>query len=142
MVQGWGSQQISRCSVNFPFLGVGLTLDQMPQGVKKIKFTIYAFLVPKMHHMKFEKNWSSGYQEVKNVQMLTDTIHNVWPGTGGKTSTPRIKKFTILVDAFLLYITMHLVFLKYIQFKRRFFKSWSIVTFCAPPQRLKGGQET
>jgi hypothetical protein len=28
-----------------------------------------------MHHIKFEKNWSSGYQEeVKNVQMLTDYI--------------------------------------------------------------------
>jgi hypothetical protein len=32
-----------------------------------------------MHHIKFEKNWSSGYQEVKNVAMLTDTIHHVWP---------------------------------------------------------------
>jgi hypothetical protein len=28
----------------------------------------------------------------------------------GKTSTLRIMKFTILVEAFLLYITMHLVF--------------------------------
>jgi hypothetical protein len=26
-----------------------------------------------MHHIQFEKNWSSGYQEeVKNVQILTD----------------------------------------------------------------------
>jgi hypothetical protein len=26
-----------------------------------------------MHHTKFEKNWSSGYQEkVENVKMLTD----------------------------------------------------------------------
>jgi hypothetical protein len=43
------------------------------------RFTIYALLVPKMHHIKFEKNWSSGYQEVKNVQnlMLTYTIHHV-----------------------------------------------------------------
>jgi hypothetical protein len=66
-----------------------------------------------MHHTKLEKNWSIGYQEVKNVPMLTDTIHHVWPCPGGKTSTPRIMKFTILVEAFLLYITMHLVFLTY-----------------------------
>jgi hypothetical protein len=26
-----------------------------------------------MHHTKFEKNWTSGYQEeIKNVQLLTD----------------------------------------------------------------------
>jgi hypothetical protein len=48
-----------------------------PRWSAKIKFTIYALLVQKMHHIKFEKNWSSGYQEVKNVQMLTDTIHHV-----------------------------------------------------------------
>jgi hypothetical protein len=66
-----------------------------------------------MHHFKFEKNWSSGYQEVKNVQMLTDTINYVWPRPGGKTSTLRIMKFTIWVEAFLLYIAMHLVFLTY-----------------------------
>jgi hypothetical protein len=45
-----------------------------PSGAGNLKFTIYAPLVPKIHHTKFEKNWSSGYQEeVKNVQMLTDT---------------------------------------------------------------------
>jgi hypothetical protein len=86
-----------------------------------VKFTIYALLVPKMHHMKFENNWSSGYQEVKNLQMLTDTIHHVWPRPGDKTSTPRIMKLTILVKAFLLYITMHLVFLTYMLFQRRRF---------------------
>jgi hypothetical protein len=32
------------------------------------------------HHIKFEKNWSSGYQEeAKNVQLLTDTIYHVCP---------------------------------------------------------------
>ena len=87
-----------------------MTPAQMPQGVRKIKFTIYALLVPKMHHIKFEKNWSSGKQE---VNMLTYTIHHIWPCPGGKTSTPRIMKFTILVEAFLLYITMHFVFLTY-----------------------------
>jgi hypothetical protein len=56
-----------------------------------------------MHLIKFEKNWSSGYQEkVKNVQMLTDTIYHVWPHHGGKTAT----NFTILVESFLLYITI------------------------------------
>jgi hypothetical protein len=44
-------------------------------GAGKLKFTIYVPLVPKMHHIKFDKNWSSGYQEVKNVQMLTNTIY-------------------------------------------------------------------
>jgi hypothetical protein len=85
-----------------------------PQGgAGNLKFTIYILLVPKMYHIKFEKNWSSGYQGVKNVHMLTDTIYHVWPRPGGKPSTPRIMKFTTLVKAFLLYITMHLVFLTY-----------------------------
>jgi hypothetical protein len=85
----------------------------MPQGVRKSEMTNYALLVPKMHHIKFEKNWSSGYQGVKNVHVLTDTIYHVWPRPGGKTSTLKIMKFTILVKAFLVYITMHLVFLTY-----------------------------
>jgi hypothetical protein len=29
----------------------------------KLKFAIYVPHVQKMHHIKFEKNWSSGYQE-------------------------------------------------------------------------------
>jgi hypothetical protein len=81
---------------------VGLPHPKGPRGSGNLKFTISALLVPKMHHIKFEKNWSSGYQEVKNVQMLTDTIHHVWPRPGGKTSTPTIMKFTISVMAFLL----------------------------------------
>jgi hypothetical protein len=41
-----------------------------PRGVGNLKFTIYAPLVPKIHHIKFENNWSIGYQEeVKNNQM-------------------------------------------------------------------------
>jgi hypothetical protein len=35
------------------------------------------------------------------------------PALGAKISTPRIMKFTILIKAFLLYITMPLVFLTY-----------------------------
>jgi hypothetical protein len=62
-----------------------------PQGTGNPKFKIYVPLVPKMRHIKFGKKWSSG---------------NVWPRPGGKTSTPRTMKFTILVKAFLLYITM------------------------------------
>jgi hypothetical protein len=42
-----------------------------PMGIGNLKFTIYVPLVPKIHHIKFEKNWSSGYQDVKNVQMCT-----------------------------------------------------------------------
>jgi hypothetical protein len=84
-----------------------------PWGSGNLKLKIYALLVPKMHHIEFEKNWSSSYQEVKSVQMLTDITHQVWPHPGGKTSTPRIMKFTILENAILLYITMHLVFLTY-----------------------------
>jgi hypothetical protein len=76
-----------------------------PRGTGNLKFTNYVPLVQKMRHIKFEKNWSSGYQEeVKKCS-------NVWPCPGGKTSTPRIIKFTILVEAFLLHITMPLVFL-------------------------------
>ena len=90
-----------------------LPRPQGPRGAGNPKFTIYPRLVPKMHHIKFEKNWSSGYQEVKNVQMWTDTTHHVWPRPGGKTSTLRIMKFTISEEVFLLYIAMRLVFLKY-----------------------------
>jgi hypothetical protein len=54
---------------------VGLPHPKGPRGSGNLKFTIYALLVPEMHRIKFEKNWSSGYQEVENVQMLTDTIH-------------------------------------------------------------------
>ena len=62
-----------------------LTLFAPPQRPQRgragnPKFTIYARLVPKMHHIKFKKNWSSGYQEeVKNVQMLTDYISCLAP---------------------------------------------------------------
>jgi hypothetical protein len=36
-----------------------------------------------MHHIKFEKNWSNGYQdEVKNVQILTDYIPCLAPPWG------------------------------------------------------------
>jgi hypothetical protein len=49
-----------------------------PMGAGYLKFIIYVPLVPMMHHIKFEKNWSSGYQEeVKNVQMLTETLYTV-----------------------------------------------------------------
>jgi hypothetical protein len=91
----------------------GLPHSKGPRGSRNLKFTTYALLVPKMHHIKFEKNWSSGYEGVKNVRMLTDTIYYVWPRPGGKTSTPRIMEFTILVKVLLVYITMHLVFLTY-----------------------------
>jgi hypothetical protein len=37
-----------------------------------LKFTIYVPFVIKLLHTKFEKNWSGGYQEVKNVQLIMD----------------------------------------------------------------------
>jgi hypothetical protein len=111
---GVGISTVFEIFSQFPISGgVGLPHPKCPRGSGNPKFTIYTFLVPKMHHIKFEKNWSSGYQGVKNVRMLTDTIYHVWPHPGGKTSTPMIMKFTILVKTFLVYITMHLVFLTY-----------------------------
>jgi hypothetical protein len=83
---------------------------QRPQRGRESEIHNLCPLVPKTHHIKFEKNWSSGYQEeVKNVQMLRHYI-SCLPSPGGKTSTPRIINFTILVEAFLLYIIMHSVF--------------------------------
>jgi hypothetical protein len=91
-----------------------LPLPMGPRGVGNVKFTNYVPLAPKIYHIKFEKNSSSGYQkEVRNVQMCTDTTHHVWPCLGGKTSIPRIMEFRISVKVFLFYINMHLVFLKY-----------------------------
>jgi hypothetical protein len=65
------------------------------------------------------------------------------PVLGAKPFTPRIMKFTILVKALLLYITMHLVFLAYMYFQRRFFlkKMAKFDTFCPAP-KAPGGQET
>jgi hypothetical protein len=60
----------------FPISG-GLPHSKSPRGSRNLKFTIYAFLVPKIHHIKFEKNRNSGYQGLKNVHMLTDTIYHV-----------------------------------------------------------------
>jgi hypothetical protein len=50
--------------------------------------------------------------------MLTDTTHHVWPHSHGKTAAPRIMKFTLLLEVFLLYIIMHVVkiFLTFMQF--------------------------
>ena len=68
-----------------------------------------------MLHTKFEKNWTGGYQEeVKNVQLLTD-MYQIRPRPGARTPTPGITKFTILVNAFQLYITMHLVSLRHVR---------------------------
>jgi hypothetical protein len=74
-------------------------------GAGNLNFTIYVPLVPKMHHTKFEKfekNWRSGYQEVKNVQMLTDTSH-VWPCPGGKTEYVVNKSCPVLLPILLLF---------------------------------------
>jgi uncharacterized protein YqgV (UPF0045/DUF77 family) len=44
---------------------VGLPHPKGPRGSGNMKFTIYALLVPKMHHIKFEKNWSRVIKKVK-----------------------------------------------------------------------------
>jgi hypothetical protein len=115
---------------------------QRPQGAGHLKFTIYTPLVPKIHHTKFEENWSSGYQVVK---MLTDTMHNDLPRPGGKIYTPRIMKFTILVEAFLLYITMHLDFFFYMHAvleKKIFFLKNGQFSHFLPCTKGPRGQET
>jgi hypothetical protein len=101
---------------------------QGPRGTGNLKFTIYVPLVPKMHYTKFEKNWSSGYQEeVKNVQMLTHYLSCLAPPWGQKRY-PKDYNFTILVEVFLLYITMHSVFFStYAVIEIKIFENWSIL---------------
>jgi hypothetical protein len=63
--------------------------------------------------------------------MLTDIIYHVWPRLGGKTATPMIINFTILVEAFLLYIIMHSVFPSH----EKIFENRSILgSFCPAPK--------
>jgi hypothetical protein len=51
-----------------------LTLFAPPKGGRKPE----VFLGPKMLQITFEERWSSGYQkDVKNVQILTNTIYYV-----------------------------------------------------------------
>ena len=121
--------------------GQFLHRPQGPRGARDLKFTIYVPLVLKMLHTKCDKNWTGGYQEeVKNVQLLTDIMYQIWPRPGARTPTPGITKFTILVEAFLLYITMHLVSLRHVRLsRRRFLKIGHFWAVFAPPP---GGQET
>jgi hypothetical protein len=63
------------------------------------------------------------------------------PALGAKPLPPRIMKFTILVEVFLLYINMHLVFLKYTYFQRFVLINSSILTLFAPPERPQGGKK-
>ena len=124
-----------------PF-GQFLPHPQGPRGARDLKFTIYVPLVPKMLHTKFEKNWTSSYQEeVENVQLLTDIMYQIWPRPGARTPTPGITKFTILVEAFLLYITMHLVSLRHVRLsRRRFLKIGHFWAVFAPPPGPQGGK--
>jgi hypothetical protein len=46
-----------------------------------------------MHYIKFEKNWSSGYQEVNNVQMLTDKLYIMFALPWGQNHYPKDYKF-------------------------------------------------
>ena len=66
-------------------------------------------------------------------------MYQVWPRPGVRTPTPRITKFTILVKAFLLYITMHLVSLRHVRLlRRRFLKIGHFWAVFAPPPRPQG----
>jgi hypothetical protein len=66
----------------------------------------------------------------------------MFDATLGATSTPRIMKFTILVDTILLYITMYLVFLKYMYFqRRRFFKKLVNFDTVHPAPSVPGGRK-
>ena len=59
-------------------------------------------------------------------------MYQVCPGV--RTPTPRITKFIILVKAFLLYITMHLVSLRRVVVKK-IFENWSLLgSFCPTPK--------
>jgi hypothetical protein len=107
-----------------------------PQQAGNLKFTMYVPLVQKMHHIKFEKNWSSGYQvEVKNLQMLRNTIYHVWPHPGDKNATPRIINFTILVEAFLHHHAFS--FSSTCVVVEKIFENWSILgNFCPAPKAI------
>ena len=125
--------------------GQFLPRPQGPRGARDLKFTIYVPLVPKMLHTKFEKNWTGGYQEeVKNVQLLTDIMYQIWSPNppGVRTPTPGITKFTILEKAFLLYITMHLVSLKTCAVVKKIFENWSLFGSFCPALKVPGVQET
>ena len=123
---------------NWSLLG---SLCPSPRGAWDLKFTIDVPVVPKMLHTKFEKNWTDAYQEVKNVQLLTDIMYQIWPRPGARTPTPGITKFTILVEAFLFYITMHLVSLGHVRLsRRRFLKIGHFWAVFAPPPGPQGGK--
>jgi hypothetical protein len=106
-----------------------------------MKFTVYALLVPKMHHIKFEKNWSSGYQEVKNVQMLT--LYIMLGPASGQNLYPEdneIHNFNTSLPA----LHHHAFSFSYILVvsEEDFFKNWSILTFLCPAPKEPEGQET
>jgi hypothetical protein len=69
------------------------------------------------------------------------TIYQVWPRPGVKTATPKIINFTILVVAFLLYITMHSVFPPRAVVEKKIFENWSIFGSLYPVLKAPGGQD-
>ena len=65
-------------------------------------------------------------------------MYQAWPRPGVRTPTPEITKFTIVVNAFLLEITMHLVSLRHVRLLRRFLKIGHFWAVFAPPPRPQG----
>jgi hypothetical protein len=55
------------CSL-FGSFGLAFGFPSSPSQIYNLNF----HLVPKMLNTKFENNWNASYQEVKNVQLLTD----------------------------------------------------------------------
>jgi hypothetical protein len=103
------------------------------RGAGNLKFTIYVPLVIKIHHIKFENNWSSGYQEeVKNVEMLS-CLAPLW----GQNRYPEDYKFHNFGRSLPVYINIHSVFPPHVWLWRRILKIWVVFD---PPSRPLGGQ--
>jgi hypothetical protein len=94
-----------------------------------------------MHHIKFEKNSNKGYQEeVKNVQMLTDTMSCLAP-PWGQSRYPEDYKFhnfggglpALHHHAFSFSFTCAVV-------EKKIFKNWSILGSFCPAPIAPGGQ--
>jgi hypothetical protein len=68
-----------------------------------MKFTVTCILSSNLNLVPLNMSFS-------NVLHIYTQHYQVWPYSRGKTFTPGITIFTILVVVFLLYITMHLVF--------------------------------
>jgi hypothetical protein len=93
-----------------------------------------------MHYIKFEKNWSSGHQEeVKNVQILTDTIYHVCPPLG-ENRYPEDYKFHNFGKGFLALHHHAFSFSSTCAVVEKIFEIGQLWVVCAPPPRPQGGR--